>query len=122
MLSLPIPVHVLMTARLLTVYLMGLMYSIAAILPAVIVYWCSAALSAGVVFGGLLMIFLISVIVLTLSCALGWVVAKISQRLRHKSLITVIVSLAFFGGVTLALCALLWLWLKKQGCSRLAAL
>lgn len=122
MLSLPIPVNALMTARLLTVYLMGLMYSIVAILPAVIVYWCSAALSAGVVFGGLLMIFLISVVVLTLSCALGWAVAKISQRLRHKSLITVIVSLAFFGGVTLALCALLWLWLKKQGCSRLAAL
>ena len=30
--------------------------------------------------------------------------------------------MALFGGVTLALCALLWLWLKKQGCSRLAAL
>ena len=31
---------------------------------------------------------------LTLSCALGWVVAKVSRKLKHKSFITVIVSLA----------------------------
>mgnify|MGYP001541597997 FL=1 len=37
MLSLPIPVRTLMASRLLTVYLMGLMYSAVVILPAVIV-------------------------------------------------------------------------------------
>ena len=31
---------------------------------------------------------------LTLSCALGWAVAKVSRKLKHKSFITVIVSLA----------------------------
>ena len=30
--------------------------------------------------------------------------------------------MALFGGITLALCALLWLWLRNKGCSRLAAL
>lgn len=39
---------------------------------------------------------LISVFVMTLSCALGWVVAKISL-LKHKSFVTVVISLAFFG-------------------------
>ena len=34
---------------------------------------------------------------LTLSSALGWVVAKISLKLKNKSFITVIVSLLFFG-------------------------
>ena len=38
LLSLPIPVRTLMASRLLTVYLMGLMYSAVVILPAVIVY------------------------------------------------------------------------------------
>lgn len=33
---------------------------------------------------------------MTLSCALGWVVAKISL-LKHKSFVTVVISLAFFG-------------------------
>ena len=98
MLSLPIPVRVLMTSRLLTVYLMGLMYSLAVIGPAIIVYWLTAGVSAGVIFGCLLLVLLISVFVLTLSCALGWVVAKISLKLKNKSFITVVVSLLFIGG------------------------
>lgn len=98
MLSLPIPVNVLMASRLMTVYLMGAMYSIVVILPAVIVYWIKGSLSAATIFGGLLLMLLISVFVLTLSCALGWVVAKISLKLKNKSLITVVISLVFFGG------------------------
>ena len=98
MLSLPIPVNALMASRLLTVYLIGVMYSIVVILPAVIVYWIVVSMSAAIVFGCLLLMLLISVFVLTLSCALGWVVAKISLKLKNKSLITVIASLAFFGG------------------------
>ena len=98
MLSLPIPVNVIMASRLFSVYLMGLIYSLVAILPAVIVYWVTVSVSAGVIFGGLLLMLLISVIVLTLSCALGWVVAKISLKLKNKSFITVVISLAFIGG------------------------
>lgn len=30
--------------------------------------------------------------------------------------------MALFGGVTLVLCALLWLWLRNKGCSRFASL
>ena len=98
LLSMPIPVNVIMASRLLTVYFLGLMYSIVVILPAVIVYWVTSPISAGVIFGGLLLILLISVFVLTLSCALGWVVAKISLKLKNKSFITVVISLAFIGG------------------------
>lgn len=98
LLSMPIPVNVIMSSRLLTVYLLGLMYSAVAILPAVIVYWVTATVSVGVIFGGLILILLISVFVLTLSCALGWVVAKISLKLKNKSFITVVISLAFIGG------------------------
>lgn len=90
MLSLPIPVNVIMASRLLSVYLMGLMYSLVVILPAVIVYWVTVSVSAGVIFGCLLLMLLISVFVLTLSCALGWVVAKISLKLKNKSFITVV--------------------------------
>lgn len=37
---------------------------------------------------------LISAFVLTLSCALGWLVAKVSRKLKRKNFITVIISLA----------------------------
>lgn len=98
LLSMPIPVNVLMASRLLTVYLMGLIYSGIVILPAIIVYWAMVSVSLGRVLGGLLFTLLISLFVLTLSCALGWVVAKISLKLKHKSMVTVVVSLLFMGG------------------------
>ena len=94
LLSLPIPVRTLMASRLLTVYLMGLMYSAVVILPAVIVYWVTVSAVPMAILGGVLLTALISIFVLTLSCALGWVVAKVSRKLKHKSFITVIVSLA----------------------------
>ena len=90
LLSLPIPVRTLMASRLLTVYLMGLMYSAVVILPAVIVYWVTVSTAPMALLGGVLL----TALVLTLSCALGWVVAKVSRKLKHKSFITVIVSLA----------------------------
>lgn len=95
LLSMPIPVSSLVASRLLGVYLMGLIYSAVVILPAVIVYWVTAGVTAFSLLGGLVLTLLISVFVLTLSCFLGWVVARISQKLRHKSVIAVLASLAF---------------------------
>ena len=97
LLSMPIPVSTLVGARLFGVYLMGLLYSVVVILPAIIVYWVIAGVTLPVILGGLLMTLLISVFVLILSCVLGWLVAKISQKLKHKSLITVLVSLVVIG-------------------------
>ena len=97
LLSMPIPVSVLVAARLSGVYLMGLLYSAIVILPAIIVYWGIAGITLPVALGSLLMTLLISVFVLTISCMLGWLVAKISQKLKHKSMITVLVSLVVIG-------------------------
>lgn len=97
LLSLPIPVRTIMAARLVSVYLMGLMYSAVVLLPAIIVYWVVVGITVPVVVGCMIQLLLLSVFVLTLSCALGWVVAKISQKLKNKSFITVLVSLVFFG-------------------------
>ena len=49
-------------------------------------------------FGGMILTLLISVFVMTLSCLLGYVVEKVSLKLKHKSMITVLVSLIFIGG------------------------
>ena len=94
LLSLPIPVRTLMASRLLGVYLIGLMYSAVVIMPAVIVYWMRVSAAPRYILGGVLLTVLISAFVLTLSCALGWLVAKVSRKLKRKSFITVIVSLA----------------------------
>ena len=93
--SLPIPPGAILCARLLGVYLMGLLYTSVVIVPAVAVYLLNAPFSVGALLGSLLLIFLLSVIVLLLSCLLGWVVAKVSLRLKNKSFVTVLLSLGF---------------------------
>lgn len=96
LLSLPIPVRYILYSRLLGVYLMGLLYSGVALLPAVIVYWVVTPFSVKSVIGGVVLIVIVSLFVLALSCILGWGVAKISAKLKNKSVITVFVALAFF--------------------------
>ena len=114
LLSMPVPVRYVMASRLLGVYLLGLMYSGVATVPAVIVYWIVAPVTAGTVVGGVLTVLLVSVIVMVLSCLLGWVVARISLKLKNKSFITVILSLAF-------LAAYYFVYYKAQGLITLLA-
>ena len=96
LLSMPIPVRAIMVSRLLGVYLMGLMYSAVAMIPAVIVYFIVSTISFASACGTVFFVVLISFFVLALSCIFGYFVARISLRLKNKSYITVIISLAFF--------------------------
>ncbi len=96
LLSLPIPVRAILVSRLLGVYLMGLMFSGVILLPCVIVYWAVGALSVGSVVGGIALILAVSLLVLVLSCLLGWVVAKIHSKLKRKNILTTVIALAFF--------------------------
>ena len=92
--SLPIPPRTVMTARLVTVFLMSLFFTIVVSCPAVIVYWCIARVTVMTVIGGLLWILLIALFVMSLSSALGWVVARISVHLKHKSVVTALIAVA----------------------------
>ena len=91
LLSMPIPVRYIMASRLLGVYLMGLMYSGVVSVPAVVVYIVTQGADVQRIVGGLLFVLLTSVIVMILSCLLGYVVARISKKLKNKSLITVLI-------------------------------
>lgn len=95
LLSMPIPVKDILISRLANVYLLGLMYSAMVDVPAVIVYWIFAERSAESIVGGIAFILFISVFVMVLSCVLGYVVARISVKLKNKSFITVLLSIAF---------------------------
>lgn len=96
LLSMPIPIRSILLIRLSSVYLMGLMYSALVMLPAVIVYWIEVEVSLWTVIGPVLFTLLISLLVLILSCVLGFCVAKLSLKLKNKGFITVLLSLSFF--------------------------
>ena len=98
LLSLPIEPRDIIVSRLLGVYLMGLMYSAVVLVPTVVVGWIyMPPLTPMHVVGGLVLILLTSVFILVLSCLLGWVVARISLKLKNKNIVTVLLSLVFIG-------------------------
>ncbi len=97
LLSMPIPLRDIILSRLMGVYLMGLFYSGAISLPAMVVGLIQKGFSLPRLAGGLVWIGAISLIVLALSALLGWVVARISLKLKNKSFLIVLLSLAFLG-------------------------
>lgn len=98
LLSLPIPAGTIMAARLVNVYLLGTMYAATVLVPTIIVYWSVAGVSFARVICGILFFLIVTGIVLLLSCLLGLVVAKLSQRIKNKSFIAVLATLLFIGG------------------------
>ncbi len=99
LLSMPIPIRRLLAVRLLGVWMWSFIYVAIVYIPALVIYWITisqnGALNFGVIFSGIVLMLLLSVFVLTLSCALGWIVAKVSVKLKHKSAVTVFLSLIF---------------------------
>ena len=95
LLSMPIPVKTIVAARLMNVYLMGAMYAATVLIPTLIVYWIVAGAGVSRIVCGILLFVIVTVIVLLLSCLLGWVVARISLKLKYKSFVTVVISVLF---------------------------
>lgn len=97
LLSMPIPEKYIVISRLLSVYILGAVFAGIVTLPAVIVAFVTVKQTVMSVLGGLIFVVIITGIILFLSCALGFVVAKISAKIKNKSFITVLASLVFFG-------------------------
>ena len=97
LLSLPIPAKYIVTSRLAGVYLLGLMYSMLIFIPAQIVYFLEKGFEIKALVSTVIFAVIISSAVLVLSTVLGWVVAKISLKVKNKSIVTVILALVFLG-------------------------
>lgn len=97
LLSMPIPIRTIVTARIINVWLLGTMYSATVLIPMLAVYWVKCGFTASRFICGILLFVIISLLILFLSCALGWVVAKVSVKLKNKSYISVLLALAFLG-------------------------
>ena len=97
LLAMPIPPIVILTVRMITVFATGMLYCSLVYIPAVVAYAIFAGATPAVAVGCLLGWLSVGLITLVLSCLLGWVVAVISSKLKNKSFITVIMSLAFIG-------------------------
>lgn len=97
LLSLPIPVKDVLIARLLGVLSMSFYYSAPATITSAVVYMVLGLPSALGVIGSLLLVPLVTLIVFMLSCGLGYIVAKLSQKLKNKGFLSALITLAFIG-------------------------
>lgn len=97
LLSMPISVKDVLIARLSGVYAMGLMYELLVMVPTVIVYFINVKVGIAAVICSVLIPFVLSIFILSLSCILGWIVAIVNSKLKRKNILTVIVSLVFIG-------------------------
>ncbi|MBQ3921473.1 MAG: hypothetical protein II689_04460, partial [Firmicutes bacterium] len=98
LLAMPIAPRAILGARLVGVYLTGLLLVAVVMLPALACYIINSAPPAKNIIFGVLIIFAVSFFVLFLSCLLGWLVALISSRVRKKNIVTTVLSLAFLTG------------------------
>ncbi len=95
LLSMPIPPSKILVIRLTGVYFMGLMYELIVMIPALIVWLQNAKVGAAGLICTLLIPLVLSVLILVFSALLGWLVALISDRLKNKNVIIVLLSLIF---------------------------
>ena len=97
LLSMPIPVRYIMTARLMGVYLMDLLFTLIVLIPMTVVYWIVKENTFLTILGPIVVSFIITLLVLVLSTGLGWVVARLSTKMKNKSLATTAIALAGIG-------------------------
>ena len=98
LLSMPIPSRVIVAARLTAVYVMGLIYSGIVMVPAFIIWVCTVKPGFFTALGSFAFIIPVSFFILTLSCALGRILAAISVRVKRKSFISVLAAVVFIAG------------------------
>ena len=93
LLAMPIPPRRILLVRMLGVYAMGMLYTCILMVPTIVAGQLNAP-GVWPLISQILLTILLGLVVLALTCFLGWIVALIAARLKNKSFITVILSLA----------------------------
>ncbi len=96
LLSMPIPIKHILFSRMLGVYLLGFLFGGVVAIIGTVVYFIMFGITVAKLIGAVVYVFAISIIVLVLSCLLGFLVAKISVRIKNKSYVTALLSVLFF--------------------------
>ena len=101
LLSLPIPPSKILVSRMVVVFLLGMLYESLVFVPAMVGFWitgggkyCNIPLA---IISQVLIYLFLGVFITTLTCLLGWIVALISNKLKHKNIAVIFFSIVFFG-------------------------
>ena len=93
LLSLPIPPKYIVFTRIVSLSVICAFYELIVLLPTFIVRVMAGGVTPLLVINHILLLVFVTAFVVALSLALAFVVAAIARRVKHKSLVTVVVSL-----------------------------
>lgn len=96
LLSMPIPSGMILFSRMAGLYLTAFFFESLVAVPVFIVYLITAPFDFVSVLFCFINLFVLPLLAICISCVLGWGIAFFASKIRNKSIITVIFSLAFF--------------------------
>ncbi len=96
LLSMPIKPSIIMTARLLTIYLLALVFELLAFLPAIIVHQIMTGFDLPVLLLALLTYLCLSFVIFAVIMLIAWLVAKLAARIKFKSIAVTVLFVLFF--------------------------
>ena len=96
LLSMPVRPWMILVSRMIVLYLTNLLFTALVMLPAGVVCWMNQPPTAGGAAAFAAGVFLLPLGSLTLSCVFGWLFAWIGSHMRNKSIVSLVVSVAFF--------------------------
>lgn len=97
LLSMPVKPWIILLSRMIVLYLTNLLFTALVMLPAGVVSWIHEAPTIGSVAAFVIGLLLLPLGSLTLSCIFGWLFAWIGSHMRNKTIVSLVVSVAFFG-------------------------
>lgn len=97
LLSMPIPVRYIFLSRMIILYLVNFALQSAILIPSVVVYSIQVGLDFSSVACFIGVLFLLPFLMLSISTLVGWIVSEISARVKHKTVITVVLLMAALG-------------------------
>lgn len=97
LLSMPIPASAILLSRMIGVYLLGFAFAALTWVPCVVVWAIRLQPGFVPILLASLMLFVLSFVILALSCLLGWVVALVASRIKNKNVVVTVLSILGVG-------------------------
>ena len=98
LLAMPVPQGRILFARMFGVYVLGLVFELVIMIPGMIAWFQVTSLGPVEIIFSLMIPIVLSILTLSLTAILGWIIAAISSRIKGKNIknmISVVMSLAF---------------------------
>ena len=97
LLSMPIKVRDILLSRIFVLLIMNYIYEAIVVLPCLFIYFIRTKFQFLSFLYAIIVVLTLPLLVITLSCIFGWVMAMIMRKIRNKTAITLILSLGFLG-------------------------